>query len=51
MTKLPSVRTTLYRAAKLLGDVHALTTGRIVQRLVRSRVHAKIGALINRAIK
>ena len=51
MTKPPSVRSTLYRAARFLGNIHALTTGRIVQRLVRSRIHAKIGALINRAIK
>lgn len=49
--KLPSVRSMLYFAARLLGDANAIAKGRIIQRLVRSRVHAKVGVLINRMIK
>jgi hypothetical protein len=33
------MRRTLYRAARLLGDLHALETGRMPQRIVRRTVY------------
>lgn len=38
MTRWPT-RRLLYRAARLLGDLHAVETGRPVQRLVRRAVY------------
>jgi hypothetical protein len=46
-----NLRSFLYQAARLLGDANAIAKGKFLQRLVRSRVHAKIGTLINRLIK
>jgi hypothetical protein len=42
------LRSLLYMTARLLGDANALAKGKIIQRLIRNRVHAKAGSLINR---
>jgi hypothetical protein len=46
--RLSTLRSALYAAARILGDANALAKGKLIQRLMRSRIHAKTGSLINR---
>jgi hypothetical protein len=46
--RLNTLRSALYAVARLLGDANALTKGKFIQRLVRNKIHAKIGGQINR---
>jgi hypothetical protein len=44
-----SLRGGLYRAARALGDVHAVTTGRVGRRIARRAVGRETGRALGRA--
>lgn len=46
---ISKIRTALYKSAKLLGDVNAVKSNKVGERIV-SRVSGKVSARMNRAI-
>ena len=46
-----TVRSFLYSLARMLGWFEAIARGRLPQRIVRSALHRKAGAFINRLIR
>jgi len=51
MAREPSLRTQLYRAARLLGDVQAATKGRYPQRVVRKAVYRNTNQATRRMLR
>lgn len=45
-----NLRSLLYCSARLLGDVHAVTTGRIAQRIVRKAAYRSVFGLLRRLL-
>ena len=46
-----TIRSALYRIARLMGDINAIARGRYLQRLVRKMALRKSAGIINRIIK
>jgi len=51
MARQPSVRSQLYRAARLLGDVQAAKKGRYPQRVIRKAVYRNTNQATRRILR
>jgi hypothetical protein len=47
---IPKVRRSLYRSARILGDVQAVRTGRVSRRIVRRGVGKLLGRTLMRGL-